>query len=58
MSKTQAVKGILKTFVWLTSEDWNELDHKLYRIAFGTVIFIVAGLFWFYFLRNILPTPF
>ncbi|MBI4154206.1 hypothetical protein HY501_02630 [Candidatus Woesearchaeota archaeon] len=58
MSKTQTVKGILKTFVWLTNEDWNELDHKLYRIAFGAVTFIVAGLFWFYFLRHILPTPF
>jgi len=55
MSKLQTVKGILKTFWTMTIEDWDEMDHKLLRIAAGAVGFIIMGLFWFFVLRNISP---
>jgi Mg2+ and Co2+ transporter CorA len=52
MPKMQALKGVLRTFWLMTKEDWGELDHKFYKIVFGAVMFILMGLFWFYFLRN------
>lgn len=55
MSKIQAIKGVLKTLAWLTREEWGELDHKLFRILMGAIVFIFMGLFWFYFMRTILP---
>ena len=55
MSKIQTIKGILKTFWIMTIEDWDEMDHKLLRIAAGVVGFIIMGLFWFFVLRNISP---
>ncbi len=58
MPKLQALKGVLRMFWWMTKEDWGELDHKLYRIAFGAIFFILMGLFWFYLVRTILPMPF
>jgi hypothetical protein len=58
MPKMQTVKGVVKTFWWMTKEDWSEMDRKLYRIAFGALTFILMGLFWFYFLGRILPRPF
>ena len=58
MSKADALKGVMKTLVWLTREEFGEMDHKLYRLGFSITIFVLAGLFWFYFIRNVLPTPF
>jgi hypothetical protein len=55
MSKLSTVKGVLKTFLSGVAEDWQEMDHKLMRIAFGAVSFAAAALFWFYFLRHITP---
>jgi hypothetical protein len=55
MSKASTIKGVLKTFWSMAVEDWQEMDHKLIRVAFGTVSFVAATLFWFYFLRHILP---
>jgi len=31
------------------------MDKKFYRVVGGAAGFIAMGLFWFYFLRNILP---
>jgi len=55
MSKIRAAKGVLKTFTWMAKEDWDQMDHKLARIAFGAISFVLMGLFWFYFLRQITP---
>jgi hypothetical protein len=55
MSKIQAIKGVLKTFVSLSKEDFQEMDHKLLRIGIGVVGFILMAIFWLLFLRNILP---
>jgi len=57
MSKFQTIKGIMKTFFHITKEDWNEMDHKLIRLAAGAAGFIIMALVWFYFLRSISPWP-
>lgn len=54
-SKLDSFKGFIRTFFWLAREEWTELDHKVVRIAFGVVGFVVMALFWLYFLRNITP---
>lgn len=51
----RSVKGTLRTFWGLVSEDWREMDHKFFRIVFGAAIFIAVALFWLYFLRAIVP---
>lgn len=58
MPAIDTIKGVLKTFLWITKGEWDEMDHKFYRLASAAVMFVLVGLFWFYFLRNILPTPF
>jgi hypothetical protein len=58
MSKVETFKGVMKTFFQMTKEDFNEMDHKLIRIAVGVVGFVAMTLFWFYFLRNIAPFGF
>ncbi len=55
MSKVETAKGILKTFWMLTKEDWDELDHKLLRIAAGAIGFAVMALFWYFFFSKIGP---
>lgn len=55
MGKTQTAKGIIKTFYWMTKEDWQQMDKKFYRLVFGVMGFAAMALFWFYFLRNIVP---
>jgi len=51
----KTIKGILKTFWFLTKSDWEELDHKLLRIASSAIGFILMALFWLYFIKNIVP---
>ena len=58
MSRLNALKGLMRTFFWLTKEEWRGTDHKFYRLAFGAIGFVVMALFWFYFIRNFLPSPF
>ena len=58
MGKVDSLKGFMRTFFWLTREEWQETDRKLYRIAFGVTGFVLSALFWFYFLRHIFPSPF
>lgn len=58
MGKMQSIKNVFKTLAWLTKEEWDEMDHKLFRIGFGVVGFVIMALFWFYFIRTVLPTPF
>lgn len=53
----RAIKGVLKVFLGVTKEDWQEMDKKFYRVVFGVTGFVLMALFWFYFLRNILPSP-
>jgi len=54
-SKLSAIAGFLKTFFWLSREEWREMDHKIPRLVLGGVTFIAMALFWLYFLRGILP---
>ena len=55
MSKIDTIKGIMGTFWKLTKEDWFAMDHKLVRIAAGIIGFAIAGLFWYFVLRNFMP---
>ncbi len=55
MSKIEIIKGIMKTFWILTKEDWDELDHKLLRIATGAIGFVIMALLWYYLFRNVSP---
>jgi hypothetical protein len=55
MSKMQALKGVMKTFLWLLGEEWNSMDHKLIRVVGGAIGFVMMALFWYFFLRNFLP---
>ncbi len=54
-SRIDSLKSFFKTFFWLSKEEWTELDHKLFRIAFGVGAFIAIALFWLYFLRSVVP---
>ena len=58
MSKLRTIAGILKTVWSMSKEDFGAMDRKLLRITTGVVGFVVAALFWFYFLRNIIPVHF
>lgn len=55
MSKVESIKGILKTFFWLTREELDTMDHKLLRVAFGILGFAVAALFWYFVFSRISP---
>ena len=52
------IKGTLKVFWGMTKEDWSQMEHKLLRIIFGIIGFVIAALFWFYFFRHINPFGF
>ncbi|MBI4170762.1 MAG: hypothetical protein HY514_03640 [Candidatus Aenigmarchaeota archaeon] len=54
-SRIDSLKGIVRTFFWLSKEEWTELDHKLIRIVFGIAGLVAMALFWLYFLRSITP---
>ena len=55
MARVETAKGILKTFWAMTLEDWDEMDHKLVRIAAGVIGFTIMGLVLYFFFRNISP---
>jgi hypothetical protein len=55
MSRIETVKGVLKTFLTITMEDWDEMDHKLLRIAAGAIGFAVMAFFWYFVFRNVGP---
>ena len=55
MSKIQTIKGILKMFWIVTKEDWDDLDHKLLRIAAGAIGFVVMALVWYFIFRKFTP---
>lgn len=52
MSLLETVIGVLKTFVKLTKEEWNEMDHKLLRVGAGLVGFLISAAVWYYFFRG------
>ncbi|MBI2075956.1 MAG: hypothetical protein HYT72_01770 [Candidatus Aenigmarchaeota archaeon] len=52
MSRTETVKGVLKTFFWLTKDELGGMDHKLFRIVFGIVGFLIITSFWFFLYRS------
>lgn len=58
MGAWQTVKGTFRMFFASTKEDWDAMDKKFYRLLFGGVGFVLMALFWFYFIRNIFPSPF
>jgi len=55
MSKTETAKGILRTFWVMTTDEFNEMDHKLVRIISGAIGFAIAAAAWFFFFRHMLP---
>ena len=55
MSRTEDLKGILKVFWSLLKEDFDEMDHKLLRIAAGIIGFVISAIFWFYVFRRFSP---
>ncbi|MBI3190260.1 hypothetical protein HYZ41_01000 [archaeon] len=58
MPKIQTALGVMKTLFSISKEEWNDLDHKLIKVTFGVISFVVMALFWFYFIRHIIPGPF
>ncbi len=58
MSRFDDVKGVMKMLFSGAKEDWNRMDKKFYRLAFGIITFALMALFWFYFLRNLSPFGF
>ena len=48
MSKIESIKGVVKTFFWLTKEELDSMDHKLARIAFGVIGFATAAMVWYF----------
>lgn len=58
MSLFGTIRGILKTFWSMSVEDFDAMDRKLLRITVGAVGFAAAALFWFFFLKNIIPFHF
>ena len=52
MSKLSAMKGVFKTLFWLVREEWAVMEHRLLKIVFGTISFVLMALFWLYFLRG------
>lgn len=52
------IKGVLKMFVKLSQEEWDELDHKLLRVSTAVISFAIAALFWFYVFRAFSPFKF
>ena len=55
MSKIRSVAGVLRTLGHMAKEDFDEMDHKLFRLAVGIGSFVVMGLFWLFFLKSIMP---
>ena len=55
MSKVESIKGVLKTFFWLSKEEFDTMDHKMLRIAFGIVGFAVAAAFWYFVFSKFAP---
>ncbi len=58
MGKLTTVAGVMKTMGSMMREDWQHMDKKFYRLAFGIIGFVAMGLFWYYFLRNLSPFGF
>ncbi|GEM_PF-1693401 len=54
-SRIDSLKGVFRTFFWLSKEEWSDLDHKMVRIIFGVGGMVAMALFWLYFLRSITP---
>ena len=55
MSKSETLRGVFRTLLWLTKQEFNEMDHKLIKIGAGIAMFITMGLFWFYVFRHFSP---
>ncbi len=58
MGKIGTIRGVMKIFFADTKEDWDRMDKKFYKLVFGVTAFILMALFWFYFIRNIVPFGF
>lgn len=58
MSKWKTIKGVFFTLLQQAKEDFNEMDHKLFRITIGVAIFAISALLWFYVFRGISPFGF
>ena len=58
MSKTKTIVGVMKMMLSMAKEDWQQMDKKFYRLLFGIIGFVIMGLFWYFFLRNISPFGF
>lgn len=58
MGKLRSAAGVMRTMGGMIREDWQQMDKKFYRLLFGIAGFVAMGLFWFYFLRHIVPFGF
>ena len=58
MGKLRTISGVTKTMLSGMKEDWDGMDKKFYRVAFGVAGFIAMALFWYYVIRNFSPFGF
>jgi hypothetical protein len=58
MSKLRTITGTFRTLLALAKEEFEEMDHKLFRISIGVIVFIISALIWFYIFRGISPFGF
>ena len=52
MSLFKSIAGVLQTLIADLQEEWDTMDHKLYRLGAGAASFAVAALFWYYVFRG------
>lgn len=55
MSLKEDVKDTVKVFWEMTKEEFDTMNHKLFRIAAGLAGFLIAGAVYFLFLQNFVP---
>ncbi len=52
MSMAETAKGVLKTFFAMSKEEFDVMDHKLFRIGAGIIGFVAVTTFWFFLYRT------
>ena len=52
MPIVKTLMGVMKTLLSDIAEEWDTMDHKLYRLGAGAASFAVAALFWYYIFRG------
>jgi len=55
MPLLETIKGVLRTFAWLTKEELDSMDHKAVRIGFGVVSFFAVATVWYVLFSSMSP---